>query len=344
METQNKFVPYTRQQPVVLDPSFFPALRTVDAVMRGVNKNVLINCWGGIGDQVCSEPTIRHAIHNFKDCKITIATTLPELFQHLPYHDLYDLKKERPIHDDYWVCEPIPNQSPQNLAAQFISHMVMNCVDFPAVSAFRMQLPIKDREIVLKPKTPTNEVVLDIVKEAAKHVVVHPGRHWVSKTFPAAWYNRGLASIIKEGFIPVLIGKEDGPTQGTVNVDVSGCIDLREKTTLNDTIWLLQNTGVLICNDSSPLHMAASGKAWIGFFASVKHPDFITHWRNGQWSWRMQNLSVDGIYNHFNFCPNTETDLLLDNVEESLVLRCLPEPEIIGPWCKEKMDDYFRSI
>lgn len=332
-----------QRQPVSIDPYFFPALRTVDAVNRGVSKNILINCWGGIGDQICSEPTVRHALNNFKECKITVATTIPELFWHLPLHDLYDLRKmHKPIHDDYWVCEPIPNQGSHNLASQVISHMAMNCVDFPSVAAFRMQLPIKDKEIILVPKLPTDDTILEMGINYRKYVIVHAGRHWQSKTFPKAWWNAVLESIKKAGFIPVIIGKEDGPTQGTVDVDVSGCIDIREKTKINDTIWLLQNAGVLICNDSSPLHMAASGKAWIGFFASVKHPDFITHWRNGQWSWRMQNLSVDGIYNYFSFCPNTSEDLLLDNVGEDLVKKCLPSPEIVGPWCKEKMDDYCR--
>lgn len=320
-----------------------PAFRTSRAVQSGVEKSLLLTTWGGIGDQICAEPTLRFALKTFKDCKITLASEIPELFSHLKFDDVYDLRKERPILDDYLVFETISKI--ESLTWQFMGHMVTNCVDFPSLCAFRCQLPVSDREVVLKPEKPNREDLLEIVKDASSHVVIHAGRHWPSKTFPESWWNEVLLDLKKNGYTPVLIGKEGTDkmdNQGTVQVDPSGCIDLRNKTSLMETVWLLQNMPVVICNDSSPLHMSVTGDAFIGYVATVKHPDFITHWRKGQWSWRMQNFGKGGMWNHMDYCPNKEQTVNVDNVDPELLLSWLPDPKIFAPWCKDKMNEYFK--
>lgn len=328
-------------QPVAIPLALHPLFRTHLAAQRGVEKNLLFSTWGGIGDVICSEPTVRYALENFKDCKITVATHHPEIFQHLKLHDVYDLKKENPIQDDYLVLHTIPNQDNSSLIPLFISHMITNCVDFPSLSAMRMQLPIKDREVILKPEPPQNKKIFKIFAERKNHVVIHAGRHWASKTFPSDWWNSVIESIKQEGLIPVLIGKHDGESQGYVDTTAEGCVDLRDKTSLNDSIWLVQNSPVVVCNDSSPLHMAATGDAWILFIASVKHPDYITHYRKGVFGWRMQNLSVGGLWDITPACPNTTADVLIDKIPEEKIRSILPSPEIFGRLCREKINDYF---
>ncbi len=320
-----------------------PLFRTHVAAQREVEKKLLFATWGGIGDVICSEPTVRYALNNFKDCEITVATHNPEIFQHLKLADIYDLKKENPIADDFLVLHTIPTQDDSSLTPQFISHMVTNCVDFPALSALRMQLPICDREVILKPEPPQNPKIFKIFENRKNHVVIHAGRHWASKTFPVDWWNDVIASIIAEGLVPVLIGKHDGESQGYVDTTSEGCIDLRDKTSLNDSIWLVQNSPVVVCNDSSPLHMAATGKAWILFIASVKHPDYITHYRQDVFGWRMQNLSVGGLWDMIPACPNVTTDVLIDKVSEEKIRAILPDPKIFGPLCRDKINDYFKK-
>jgi hypothetical protein len=339
---------------VSLPVMMVPLFATRIAKQRDASNNLLFTTWGGIGDVICSEPTVRYAIDRFKDCKITVATQHPELFQHLNLHDTYDLKKENPIMDDYLVLQTIPTQNESSLTSQFISHMLINCLDFPALSALRLQLPIADRYVILRPTQPQDQTVLDIINEKQKYVVVHAGRHWKSKTFPTDWWNAVLNSIKQEGLIPVLIGKHDGETQGYVDTASDGCIDLRDKTSLNDSVWLLQRAAVVVCNDSSPLHMAVTGDAFVLFVASVKHTDYITHYRKPftiagrdvppEWSWRMENLGKDGLWNSFDSCPNKTEDVNVDNVDPELILRLLPDSKSIGPLCKEKIDEYFRSI
>lgn len=333
-----------------------PAGRTTIAVRKGVQNNLLIRTWGGIGDQICSEPTLRYALKHFKDVKITLASELPELFSHLKFHDVYDLRKESPIWDDYICFQTIAPLD--DLVWQFANHMVTHCVDFTSICAFRMQLPVNDRVVKLEVPAPGMDTIVrqtmhDIALNPENYVIVHAGRHWPSKTFPADWWNEALESIIDQQLVPILIGKEGVDkmdNQGTVQVDTRGCIDLRNKTSLLETIWLLQQSGVVICNDSSPLHMAVTGEAWVGCIATVKHPDFIFHWRkpletgDAIWAWRQEALNVGGMWELFDALPNKKDKLDLDQCEETQLRTWLPDPKIIGPWCKEKMDDYIGTI
>lgn len=331
-----------------------PAGRTTIAIRKGVQNNLLIRTWGGIGDQICSEPTLRYALKNFKDVKITLASEMPELFSHLNFHDVYDLRKETPIWDDYISFQTIAPLD--DLVWQFANHMVTNCVDFPSICAFRMQLPIKDRVVYLRGYVKDDSSIwptLDLItQKIGKYVIIHAGRHWSSKTFPSDWWNSTLDAIKKTGLTPVLIGKEGTDkmdNQGTVDVETKDCIDLRNKTTIQETIWLLQRAAVVVCNDSSPLHMAVTGNAWIGCIATVKHPDFIFHWRFPgsdipTWSWRQESLNVGGMWERFDGLPNKDNKVDLDHCEESLLRTWLPEPESVALWCQEKMNDYLGTI
>ena len=105
-------------------------------------------------------------------------------------------------------------------------------------------------------------------------------------TFPKAFWDKVINRLCDRGLTPILIGADADDNRSTVDVDASRCLDLRNKLSLTESVWFLQNATVLLTNDSSPLHMAASGDAWIGYIATCKHPDMITHWRRGRWQWR----------------------------------------------------------
>ena len=320
-----------------------PAWRTDYAIQHGTAENILIKTWGGIGDQICAEPTLRYALSHFKNVKITLASHIPDVFSHLKFKDVYNTSKEQPIFDDYLVFDTNSDAEPENLVYQFISHNVIQCVDFPSLCALRSTLPNASKEVVLKPGVPRLDIT-NRLPDLKKCVVVHAGKHWQSKTFPKPWWDQAIFSIIKKGFTPILIGKDNGPGQGTVDTSTENCIDLRNKTTLNETIWLTQQVPVVICNDSSPLHMAVSGKAWIGFIATAKHPDYITHWRNGQWGWRMKNLGLGGYWDIMDYCANTHEGKTIDKVDPKILDSWLPDPKIIGEFCEEKHANYFREI
>lgn len=331
-----------------------PSFRTHLAIQDKTTKNLLFKTWGGIGDQICAEPTFRWATQRFPDCKKTLACEYPEFFAHLKWDDVYNLKEERPIFEDY--MEFLCGVDQESIFDQYISHMTTNCVDYPALASFRQQLPIEDRNVILKPKHPNNGQLQVIAAQAKPHaemrkyVAVHPGKHWETKTFPVDWWNAVLKSLKDNGFIPVLIGASKSlHGGGFVEVDRNGCVDLFDKTTLMESIWLVQQLPILICSDSSPLHMAVSGKAFIGFLATAKHQDYIMHWRknlNGvnEWAWRMHNFSLGGAWEVVNNLPDSMEDKNVDKICSGLLEKWLPEPNVFGPWCKEKWDEYFKGV
>lgn len=309
------------------------SFRTALAIERGVEKNLLFRTWGGLGDQICAEPTLRYALKSFKGCDISLASEHPELFEHLKFKRVFDIKKEKPIEEQYFSFDTIVNSD--HLTWEFFGHMVTNCVDFPSMCALRCQLPIADKEVTLADYTPRRSV-LDAVE--GHGVFVHPGRHWASKTFPKEWWDAVLSGLIRSGVTPIIIGANTDDNRGTVDVDTHRCIDMRNQLSIMESVAVLKDARVLLTNDSSPLHMAVPGDAWIGYIATCKHPDYISHWRKGQWSWRMQNHGLGGIWDVMDYCPNKADKVEVAEIDQELLRSWLPDPVKYAHWAIEKLN------
>lgn len=311
-----------------------PSFRTALAVERCVEKNILIRTWGGLGDQICAEPTLRFALDTFKGCKVFLASEAPYLFQHLKFERVFDLKKEQPIYQDYLLFNTINPTT--DLSWEFYSHMLVNCVDYPSLCAFRCQMPIKYKELILHPSDEDKLKAWEMVKniDDDKKIIVHPGKHWQSKTFPKEWWDAVLAYLINNDKTPVIIGANTDDNRSTVDINITGCMDLRNALTVMQSVALLQMVGVsvLITNDSAPLHMAASGNVHIGYFATCKHPDYIAHWRHNEFGWGMQNLSLGGIWDVLDYCPNKKCSVEAENVGDELLKSWLPDPKSVAEW------------
>lgn len=322
-----------------------PHGRLTNAQRLGVDRNILIETLGGLGDKICAEPAIRFAIKDFakEGNKVSIVTDHPELYEHLEPEELFDVKIRAPIYDDYLLLRTLPViDDSDDYTNQFLSSMRTHCVDISSLCIFNGQMQKSECQVTLRPNEPSNELLKEIIKNKKIHVFVHAGKHWPSKTFPAYWWNGVIKLLQSYDFVVVLIGKTIAGGEGYVEVDPTGCIDLREKTTVSEAIWLLQNCQYLLSNDSSPIHMAASGRAHIGFCATVKAPEFITHYRNGgQFGWREQNFSLGGLWEKFSMCPNRLHDLKLDQCSEEEMNTYLPDPVVLADWVKEKSNEDF---
>lgn len=324
---------WSKVETFIVPSEWIPRYRTSRAVQRGVEKNLLFRTWGGIGDQICAEPTLRYAFKTFKDCRISLASERPELFSHLPFKDVYNLNTEQFDASKYFVFETIV--PPAHIVSQYVSHCLTNCVDFPSLCALRSQLPNADKEIVLKPVLPIESSIANF--DHKNTVCIHAGKHWPSKTFPKDWWDAVLSGLVENGIKPVLIGADTDDNRGTVDVNPKGCIDMRNKLSILESIYLLQQTPVLLTNDSSPLHMAASGDAWIGYIATCKHPDYITHWRHGEWQWREVNLGKGGMWDLMDNCPNKKDGVTVEFVDEATLRSWLPEPKEVVEWTMKKL-------
>lgn len=321
-----------------LPAAWLPSYRFAMALERNAHQNILVKAWGpgiGLGDEICIEPTLRFMVREFKHSKISVETIHPEFFGHIPFHKIYNAARGELGDVTKHYCFTAINPQ-DDIQHDFINPMTTHCVDAPSLIILRSQLPVKDRAVELFPG------LTEYRKTQPWHgkLCVHPGRHWPSKTFPKGWWDAVLASLIRAGIEPVLIGSTiDDTRRGTVDVDTKGCIDLRNQLSLMESVALLQGARVLLTNDSSPMHMAASGKAWIGFLATAKHPDHLTHWRGGQFGWRMENLALGGMYELHDICPNKTKTVTAEEIDVLTLKSWLPEPASVAQWACEKFSN-----
>lgn len=314
----------------------FPSWRVNRAAKAGVIKNILFVCWGGMGDQICCEPTIREIFQRYSMCDISIATDFPELFSNLPFKKIYDLQKERPVWADYFCLYGQCN--PSTLVWQFLQHGEMNGVDFSSVMALRAILPHNEKDLRFNYDIPSDSMARKVVASrdlGARYVAIHAGRTWETRTFPKDWYDEIASLCFGQKLFPILIGG-DCHGKGTVDVDARITIDLRGKLSIQETCWLLQRIP-LITNDSAPMHMAASGSQKIAFLATARKSDYIAHWRKNEhgtneWMYNMKDFARGGIWQHLDHTPGSQKIQGLDKIDEETLRTWLPAPKEIVDW------------
>lgn len=299
-----------------------PPFRYSIAKKAGIKK-IMMTTWGGLGDQVCAEPTLRYAFKLFPDYEISLLSSFPDLFAHLPFVNVFDKSKIKELDDDDWLVlhTNCPNE---NMARDFIQHHFTQVVDFSSLCALQRQLPVEDRHVQL-----FGDAVPVIV--GRKNAVVHPGRHWPSKTFPKWWWDQVIGGLKKRFDSVIIVGQDVSASTGTVDVDVpEGVMDLRNCLSRRQLVSILKAATVVVTNDSAPLHMAAAGDAYIIFVASCKEPDHLMHWRYGRFGWKMKNMGNSGLWNWLSSIPIRDEDYCIDQMpEQFMVDHVLPPPNAI---------------
>lgn len=233
-------------------------------------RRIYIETDGALGDVVSTEPVVRYIRRELEpDADITIKTFWPEVFAHLASHPLTTIlgPNDTTLDKGHKIIKLMP-------ADPIANFNLMHPVDFAALAAFRGHLPNAHRRIQL---AVNSESPID----TSKMILVHPGKSWQSKTFPRAWWQE-IIDDLKDQAPVGIIGRtyEDEDGRGTVDVDATGCIDLRNKTTLPELIAALSKAAVLVSNDSSPIHIAGAFETPVVMITSAKEPDFIWPYRH----------------------------------------------------------------
>lgn len=300
------------------------------AILRGVEKNILMCVGGGIGDQICAEPTLRYAIETFTDCKINLLTPYPELFNHMTFEDKFNFGQDK-VEVKHFLPLMTYGQDTGH-SANYLRSLQIPTVDYCSLHALKCSLPLKYKHINLAPQ---------FAETWCDGVYIHPGKGWPSKTFPKRWWEALISWVKHYGLQPIVIGTKEQ----TVNVE-GDFIDLRGKFSISQTIYLLQHAKNLVTNDSSPIHFASthnptdpgSGHSFIDFIATVKHPDHLLHYRHGSLGYRMKNHSKGGIWSVHSFCPNKAGSLDVRQVEEDLLVSWLPCPQTLAEEISERSE------
>ncbi len=342
-----------------------PSWRALESIKRGTLNKVMALLRGGLGDEVCTEPSIRFAFKYFTknrpDFELSLITKYPTLWRHLPLKQVYDGKR-----DDLRIFKPAyhwtTNYPPAgSLEWEFYCVPFCNTVDQTAISMWKCMLHVEDKDIHLTPEPSFEKISkeesaeLDDLISKGRLVLIHAGATWLSRTFKTSWWNEVVQACIDQGIKPVLIGASPRDGVGTEEVNPRGCIDLRDRCTLDDTIFLCQRATALFTNDSAPLHLAAStdpnddstGKTWIGYAATIRHPSFITHFRRNpetkvnEWNYREVNLGDEsrGLWHDLDYYLTApDKAVALDSFGAGARLQeILPAPKRVAEWLASKL-------
>ena len=292
-------------------------------------KNIAVQCEGGMGDQICAEPTCRFIIEQvYKNDNVIILSHWPELFKHLgvPTYKPGD-KVENP--KGFHVLHTL--RTPEHESWEYMSHPLVNAVNFASMQALRLELPLEYKQFRLSYDLKDLSSLIDKfgIKDLKEYVLLHPGRGWPSKTFPKDIWQSWADILVNKGYKVAVIGKRIGEDQGIVEFDTSRCLDLIDKLSVSELVALISQAKVLITNDSAPLHIAGAFDNWIGIAATCKHPHYILPYRNGSIFHKVKLLEKDRMYLDYNNQPTQVYGARIDACTEKRMRQCLPSAEDI---------------
>lgn len=263
-----------------------------DSPEYGYKRHILISVVGGLGDQICAEPAIRFMKEQvYPGDDIIILTHFPRIFQHLELpvylHDDFVPEFDTP----YYHCLSLPG--PDKPQWGIVSNLLCHTIDYCSMALLRRILPLKDKRVQLTWALDDLSRLIDIIgiRNVNELVLVHPGRHWESKTFPIEWWQQVIDGLQEAGLQVCLIGKNEDETRGTLDVIArEGMIDTRDRLDLGALIALIANAKLLISNDSAPIHVAGAFDNYIILIPSCKHPEHVLHTRQSSPYWRAKAM------------------------------------------------------
>lgn len=314
-----------------------------DAPSYSYCRHVLLDVQGGLGDQVCAEPVIRFLRERvYPDADVTVKTHWPRLFRHIPVtvcsHDEFRRKPDTP----YYHVVSLPG--PETLMWSCVSNLLCHTVDYVSMALLRRTLPNADKWIRLPVHPDDMAELLEVVgiQKLDELVLVHPGRHWESKTFPVSWWQEVVDGLANE--VPVCLIGRDEKTRGTLNVKVpDGVLDTRNLLSLDALIALIASARCLVSNDSAPIHIAGAFDIEIVLIPTCKHPDHILPFRHGSQSFRAKALFKKLMCDEYESAPTTIYGSLGDKVPGDWA-DYLPEPSEVVQWTTKTLRLNYVNI
>lgn len=274
-------------------------------------RRIYISATGGLGDVISHEPVVRY-IREVLDPKadITVRTAFPEVFAHLAEHPRTRIAVtgEKVQDKGHMIIDLLPDPPIAN-------YHHMHAVDYASLAAFKGLLPNDRKRVRLAVNSESWPGI-------EKYVLVHPGKTWPSRTFPREYWQAIIDGLLEH--VPVaLIGKtyppDDIAGRGTVEVDGSRCLDLRNKLSLGELFANVRDAAALVTNDSAPVHIAGAFDKPLIVITTVRKPEFILPHRAARLNIALGRPIKDnslGVVNH----------VAVDKCTPDELLAVLPEP------------------
>ncbi len=243
-----------------------------------------------IGDLICATPTIRKIAKTYKT-KVVVVSPSPWLLKNNPYVSrsihindvsLDDLEKEYDVHKSFHL---LGKRDPMGIE---FKHAMCDIRQFHA----------KDLGFMLTPEELSCDFFPDDFSACMqnfnlpeKYVVIHPVQSWESRTWEEEKWRALCEKLAAENIPVVAVGKNSGEYSDHLQQDkpvfaLDSVIDLTNKTTLDQTWYILNNSCCVITMDSGILHLAGTTDTNIIQLGSSIHPYFRAPYRNGSQSYK----------------------------------------------------------
>ena len=290
-------------------------------------RNIIVVVSGGLGDQIESEPIVRHLSELYKDDNFEVHSYWPELFDHLPVINKRWSSTFKPK-VPFLKLETLPDGKSNvwlNASSTLCHH-----VDFTSLACGCNILPDDKKNIEIKMPDNIVDEAIDIKGDSdfSNMILVHPGKGWQSKTFPSSWWESIINQILEQGYQVGVIGKRVSEDQGYVNInlpDNSNCFDFRDLLTVKGLFGIIKMAPILVTNDSAPVHIAGAFDNHIILIPSCKHPDFVLPYRHGVKNYKASSLYKRLTCDNIDITPGRLKKQTIDRVDGD-ILDYLPEP------------------
>lgn len=261
-----------------------------------IKKTIKVSVGGGLGDQICAEPIVREIRRLYPKDRIVVASHWPELFTDLPYEvDVVDIRKHF-LPDLYTVFHTY--SPPEDEAWKYMTHVFSHSTDFSSQIALRRILPPEKKTIMLRytPKQRLSMMAkLRLMDGDLKGAIcLHPGRTWRTKTMPSEFWESIIEGLLCLDRPIVLFGKDGKDLQGLVPVKISSTkiIDARDRLDLKESLALIDQSDIMVSNDSAPIHLAGATDVWIVGIFTAKHTSFVVPFRHGRQDYKTLELNL----------------------------------------------------
>lgn len=251
----------------------------------------LSNC-RALGDTLCVSPVIKKISKSYNS-KIYVISNYPELFSRSPYvisSIKYDENTYEHLKNEFNLIKTFNiDYKPDGTLNK---HNVMDIRQFHAVNLGFM-LSKEELELEYTPEN-TDHVIPGLPE---KYVLIHPVKNWDSRT----WGMRNwiiLTKLLNEkGISVVSIGKDSLEYGGSVidkpafDFQIDNGLNLINKTTLDETWYLISNSMCFVTMDSGLLHLAGTTDCEIIQLGSSINPEFRAPYRNGRQDYKYHYVS-----------------------------------------------------
>jgi hypothetical protein len=245
-------------------------------------KEICIDVTGcrALGDTLCATPVVKK-ISNTYNKKVSVVSHHPKLFTNLSYVENsfeYNPKLFDDLKKDYDIFPTFDVSYKDNGICN--KH---NSMDIRQLHAINLGFMLTKEESSLD--YVPDACILPILPK--KYVLIHPVQNWNSRTWPAKNWQILTKLLNEKGIYVVSVGKDSSELGGSnvdkpvFNFEIELGLNLMNKTTLDETWYLLNGCSCFVTMDSGLLHLAGTTDCEILQLGSSIDPEFRAPYRHG---------------------------------------------------------------